>query len=77
MGTKTISWGTGPRLETAGTPQLHYPAFTGMKLPFAAAIFGSITVRTPSLNAAVVFSVSTGPGSGIVRVNAPHVRSVW
>jgi hypothetical protein len=66
----------GPGSKPPGTPcQLRYPAFTGMKLPFAAAIFGSITVRTPSLNAAVVFSVSTGPGSGTVRVNAPHARS--
>ena len=66
----------GPGSKPPGTPcQLRYPAFTGMKLPFAAAIFGSITVRTPSLNAAVVFSVSTGPGSGTIRVNAPHARS--
>src|SRR5262245_36288256 len=52
-----------------------YPALTGTMPSLVTAIFGSVTVRTPSLKVAVVFPVSTGPGSGIVRANLPQTRS--
>src|SRR5574341_478269 len=52
-----------------------YSAFTGIGVPFAAGVLGSLTVSTPSLNVAFTFSVSTPTGRAIVRANAPHERS--
>src|SRR5262245_29027070 len=60
---------------TSGPAWGSYPALTGTTLSLVAAVFGSVTVRTPSLKVAVVFPVSTGPGSGIVRANRPQARS--
>src|SRR5262245_45661361 len=48
-----------------------YSAFTGIVVPFAAGVFGSVTMSTPFLNVAVTLLPSTAIGSRTVCRNAP------
>lgn len=48
-----------------------YSAFTGIIVPFAAGVFGSVTTSTPFLNVAVTLLPSTAMGSRTLRRNAP------
>ena len=48
-----------------------YSAFTGIIVPFAAGVFGSVTTSTPFLNVAVTLLPSTAIGSRTLRRNAP------
>ncbi len=41
-------------------------------LAFCSGIFGSVTVRTPFLKAALTFSLSTLAGTGMTRWNSPY-----
>ena len=47
-----------------------------MVVPFAATVFGIVTVSSPFLNAAVTLLESTPTGSRTLRVNEPYERSM-
>ncbi len=61
------------RPRRAPTPRftLHASLLIGIVVPFAAGVFGSVTVSSPFLKVAFTFSPSTGTGRRMLRANEP------
>lgn len=59
------------RPSLLGTRPPDHTALMGIVVPLAAGVLGSVTVRSPFLNAAVTLLPSTPTGSRTLRVKAP------
>jgi hypothetical protein len=59
------------RPSLPGTRPPDHMALMGIVVPLAAGVLGSVTVRSPFLNAAVTLLPSTPTGSRTLRVKAP------
>jgi len=61
-----------------GAPRVEgraYSAETEIAFCLASSVFGSVTVKTPFLKVALIFSASTAVGRRTIRENAPWDRS--
>ena len=63
------------RASPASPACFYFSSLTGMNVPLAAGVFGSVTTSTPFLKVAVTLLPSTAIGSRTLRRNAPYVRS--
>lgn len=70
------STGEAALASPASPACFYFSSLTGMNVPLAAGVFGSVTTSTPFLNVAVTLLPSTAIGSRTLRRNAPYVRSM-